>query len=242
MSAVWRRLLFSAAWIGGSLFAGESREIASFAQANPGLELPHGWQPLGVPNVKPNSFALVQDGGEVVLRVESNAAAGSASYALKHIPGTRPILTWRWKVDGIVARADLAAKSGDDFAARVYVFFDVPAQSLPFGARARLKIAKLLYGSNLPTAALCYVWDNTHPPGTSVWNAYTDRVRIIVLESGPSNANNWVNEARDVGADFRSAFGFEAPTVTGIALGNDTDQTGEHVVAYFGDISFQSRP
>jgi Protein of unknown function (DUF3047) len=242
MSAAWRCLLFSVAWFGGSLCAGEPREIASFAQANPGLELPRGWQPLGVPNVKPNSFALVQDGGAVVLRVESNAAAGSASYALKHNPGPRPILTWRWKVDGVIARADLAAKSGDDFAARVYVFFDVPDQSLPIGARARMKMARLIYGSNLPTAALCYVWDNTHPPGTSVWNAYTDRVRMIVLESGPSKVNNWVNEARDVGADFRSAFGFEAPTVTGIALGNDTDQTGEHVVAHFGDFSFQSKP
>jgi Protein of unknown function (DUF3047) len=241
MSAA-RRLLLLVAWLGGSLCASEPREIASFAQASPGLELPRGWQALAVPNVKSNSFALVQDGSAVVLRVESNAAAGSASYALKHIPGTRPILTWRWKVDGVVARADLAAKSGDDFAARVYVFFDVPAQSLPFGARARLKMAKLLYGSDLPTAALCYVWDNTHPPGTSVWSAYTDRVRLIVLESGPSKVGNWVNEARDVGADFKSAFGFEAPAVTGIALGNDTDQTDEHVVAYFGDLSFQPNP
>ena len=73
------------------------------------------------------------------------------------------------------ALADLARKSGDDFAARVYVFFDVPRDELPFGTRFKLKMLEILYGERLPTAAICYVWDNRHPVGTSRWNPYSDQ-------------------------------------------------------------------
>ena len=44
--------------------------------------------------------------------------------------------------------------------------------------------------------------------------------------------------------DFKVAFGAEwktdTPTITGIAIGNDTDQTGETAVAYFGDFTFSA--
>jgi hypothetical protein len=82
-----------------------------------------------------------------------------------------------------------------------------------------------------PAAALCYVWDNRHLVGVSAWNAYTDRVRMIVVESGPQHAGTWRSEQRGVAADFRAAFGEEAPPVIGIALAADTDNTGESVTA-----------
>jgi hypothetical protein len=48
-----------------------------------------------------------------------------------------------------------------------------------------------------------------------------------------------MEERRDLEADFRAAFGSREgkapPPVTGIAAGNDTDQTGESVTAWFGD-------
>ena len=116
------------------------------------------------------------------------AAAGTVAYALDASPAERPVLAWRWKVDRVVGRADLAEKSGDDFAARVYVFFDVPLEALPFGARVKTLLARAVWGEELPTAAICYVWDNRHPPGTSAWNPYTDRVRTVVLRSDSPGA------------------------------------------------------
>jgi Protein of unknown function (DUF3047) len=51
----------------------------------------------------------------------------------------------------------------------------------------------------------------------------------------------WASESRDLDADFRAAFGAQwrkpTPRVTGIAIGNDTDQTGETVTAWFGDFT-----
>jgi hypothetical protein len=60
---------------------------------------------------------------------------------------------------------------------------------------------------------------------------------MIVLQSGPRRVGQWVSESRDVAADFRAAFGFEAPAVTGVAIGNDTDNTHERVTTWYGDIS-----
>ena len=69
-------------------------------------------------------------------------------------------------------------------------------------------------------------------------------MRIVVLENG-RDAGRWKDEKRDVSADFRAAFGAQwsgpLPAVTGVALGNDTDQTGESVTAWFGDVRLETR-
>ena len=218
-------------------------DIAPFSQARPGTTLPGGWRPLGLPRVPPPEVALVEESGATVLRSRVAAAAGTVTHALDVLPAQRPVLSWRWKVDRVVARADLAEKGGDDFAARVYVFYDVPVEALPLGARVKALLARAVWGERLPTAALCYVWDNRHAPGTSSWNPYTDRVRTVVLRSGSAGA--WAEESRDLEEDFRAAFGSQwrgpVPRVTGIAAGNDTDQTGETVTAWFGDFRLGAR-
>jgi hypothetical protein len=224
--------------------ASPAADPAPFSAAQPGGSLPAGWTPLVLPKVPAPEFALVADEGVTVLRSTANAAAGTVSHALAHDVASRPMLRWRWKVDRVVRNADLATKAGDDFAARVYVFFDVPSGSLPMAQRMRIFLARSLYGATVPTAALCYVWDNRHAPGTTRWNPYTDRVRTVVLRSGAPGA--WAEESRDLEADFREAFGAEwkaaVPRVTGIAVGNDTDQTGERVSAWFGDFRLEKRP
>jgi len=210
----------------------------------PGDALPAGWVPLTLPKVAAPQVALVADEGVTVLRSIADAAAGTVTYPLGHDVPARPMLRWRWKVDRVVEKADLATKAGDDFAARVYVFFDVPAESLSVGHRLKIFLARNVYGREVPTAALCYVWDNRHAPGTTRWNPYTDRVRTVVLRSGGAGA--WAAESRDLEADFREAFGAgwagPVPRVTGIAVGNDTDQTGERVTAWFGDFRLERRP
>jgi len=218
-------------------------DIAPFSVAAPGAALPAGWRPLTLPRIAPPEMALVEDAGTTVLRSRAQAAGGTVAHALDVMPSVRPVLAWRWKVDRVVARANLAEKGGDDFAARVYVFYDVPVEALSLGARVKAILARAVWGESLPTAAICYVWDNRHAPETSAWNPYTDRVRTVVLRSGSAGA--WREEARDLEADFRAAFGSQwtgpVPRVTGIAIGNDSDQTGETVTAWFGDLRLEAR-
>jgi hypothetical protein len=210
-----------------------------FSTLKPGQPLPMPYRFVAIPGVKHNLVSLVDDSDTTVLKVESNDSAGSIGaplIATREAGNTT--LTWRWKVDRALSRANMTTKKGDDFAARVYVLFDVPLASLSFMERSKIRMARAVAGADVPTAAICYVWDNKHEIGHSQWSPYTNRVRVIVLQSGNANINKWMMESRDVAADFKAAFGTDAPTVTGIAIGNDTDNTDETVTTWFGDIQF----
>lgn len=215
--------------------------LSAFSSAKPGTAMPTGWALNTLPNVpNPTRFDLVQDEGQTVLRAVSDNAAATLLHKIKLNPAASPILSWRWKVSRVIASADLDTKKGDDYAARVYVLFDYPTEKLSFADRAKITIARTLYSQELPAAALCYVWDNRYPKGTRAWSAYTDRVRMIVLESG--QAGQWQAEQRDIVADFKEAFGEDPPLVSAVALAADTDNTGESVTAWFGDVAFLRRP
>lgn len=210
-----------------------------FSDTAPGAGLPSGWKHFAMSRHHPAArMAIVRDGSDEVFHIDANHAAGSIAHHLD-VPANTT-LSWRWKIDRSVAQANLSKKSGDDFAARVYVFFDVPPSQLSWLQRVKLSLASRSLGHPIPTAALCYVWDNRHPAGTIAPNAFTDLVRVIVLQSGDEHAGTWQLQQRDLAADFRAAFGRAAPRVTGIALASDTDNTRGHVKAWFGDLTLAS--
>ncbi len=212
-----------------------------FSHAVQGSDLPDGWRPYATARGAPMAdIRVVRDQGDRVLQISADDDAGAVVHPL-HLPA-QTLLSWRWKVDHSIANADLTRKDGDDYAARVYVFFDLPSDALSLGQRIKLSLARHVTGQELPTAALCYVWDNTHPVGTSAANAYYSGVRMIVLQSGNANAGQWQTQTRDLAADFRAAFGQPAPRVTGIALGVDTDNTHGQARARFGNIHLETHP
>jgi hypothetical protein len=207
-----------------------------FSDGAPGQVLPSGWKVYAMSRHHAKAhMAMVRDGDDVVFSIDADRASGAIAHELD-IPAATT-LSWRWKVDHSIAKADLSKKSGDDFAARIYVFFDVPRSQLSWLQRVKLSVASRSLGHAIPTAALCYVWDNHHPVGTIAPNAYTDLVRTIVLQSGNAHAGTWQPQQRNLAADYRAAFGHAAPRVTGIALASDTDNTGAHVRAWFGDLT-----
>ncbi len=212
------------------------RPPVTFAPLQPGETLGAGWRLITLPGVEPTRFAWVEQAGGRLLRADAAASAASLARAVHRDLGEDARLEWRWRVDRVVARGDVHRPQGDDFAARLYVMFDYPTESLSLLARTRLNIARWLYGQHVPAAALCYVWGNREPLETRAWNAYTDRVRMIVLRNADSGVGDWAVERRDLAADYREAFGGPPPPVAAIAIGADTDQTGETVTAWFGDI------
>ncbi len=219
-----------------------SSTATNFSALKAGTTLPSTFKPLTVANISPNQFSLVDDSGNTVLRVESNQSASTIVLPLQIDPTQTPLLSWRWKVSRTITKADINTKAGDDFAARVYVIFDVPLDSLSFSDRTKIRLTRFVSGAEVPTAAICYVWDNKSAIGANRWSPYTDRVRIIVLQSGDGKTNQWQQQTRDVSADFRAAFGSEPPRVTAVAIGSDTDQTKEHATTWFGDVIFNKRP
>ncbi len=222
-----------------ALAGGQSVSLA-FSHSPPGSTLPAGWKPYSTTPDKPAaSVALVREGDATVMHIDANKRSGAIAHTLD-LPGATQ-LSWRWKVDHSVAGANLSKKSGDDYAARVYVFFDLPESDLSLGERLKLGLARHFSNQSLPRAALCYVWDNRHAIGTIAPNAYYGAVKMVVLQSGNGKAGSWQDEHRDLGADFRAAFGRKAPEITGIALASDTDNTHGHAQAWFGDLHLSSR-
>ncbi len=221
-------------------YAVEERVIAAaFSVVRPGAALPTGWGPLEAANIKVRTrYTLVDDNGTTVLRADSERGASGLSRQLHINPTELPWLRWRWKISNLIETADLRTKEGDDFPARIYVMFDYPLEKLPFLERNKLRMARALFDPNLPAATLCYVWDGKAAADTIASSAYTDRVKIIVVESGSSRVRQWVNVERNIARDFRAAFGEDAPPVSAIAVATDTDNTGTFATAHFGDISF----
>lgn len=217
----------------------EALALAPFSAATPGGPPPPPWKLQTLPKIERHTrYALVRDEGRVVLRADAQASMASLAHPLRLDAAAFPILEWQWKITSLIRGADLASKEGDDFPARIYVLFDYDIRKLPFATRTKFRIARALYGADLPLAALCYVWDGKAPRDTAVWSAYTDRVRVIVAESGPANLNRWMTFRRNIREDFRAAFGEDPPPVTGVVIATDTDNTGASVTAFYGDIRF----
>ncbi len=151
-----------------------------------------------------------------------------------------PVLCWRWRVDGPLINADMAKKSGDDYAARVYLTFTLPPESLSLWVRTKLRLARAVYGSEVPDAAINYVWDNRYPVGTLRTSLYTDRSKMMVLRTGARDAKKWIKERRNILADTDSFFGAKSAHVRQLAIGVDTDNTGEKARAGFADLHFVS--
>lgn len=229
-------LLLALAAATGSVMAATAQLSWRFSDSAPGSSLPAQWKPY--PMSRHASKAVIQllsDDGTTVLHIKADHSAGGIAHRLDLPPNQQ--LHWRWKVDHSVAKANLRKKHGDDFAARVYVFFDLPKSALSFRDRLKLRLADMLTGETLPRAALCYVWDNTHPIGTIAPNPFYGAAHTIVLQSGNSRAGQWQVEQRDVAADFQAAFGRAVPRITGVAVASDTDNTGGQVQAWFGDLT-----
>ena len=224
-----------------SVNAAEEIPVARFSDLTPGTDPPAEWKLSRFGNWPHlTHYSLVDDGGTVVLRAEAKGATAGLRKVIRIDPKRYPILVWRWKVSNLIAKSDIHTQSGDDFPARVFVGFDVNPATLPLSERVTLRFGRLLFGADIPPAALCYVWDGKTPVGTVLPNAFSDRVRMIVVRSGATDVGHWVNEARNVYEDYKRAFGSEPPMIDSITVATDTDGTGEYAEAFYGDITFRS--
>jgi hypothetical protein len=239
-----RRAWLAALLLGpGALAAGalaaEPLRLAFTPPATPGAP-PPGWEALTFPRVaRPTRYTLVREGEGFVLRAESLAAASALYRPLDLDPTVYRVLSWRWKVEGVLERSDPRRKSGDDYAARVYVAFRYDPAGASAWERARYGALRLFYGRYPPGLALNYVWESRLPVGTVLDNAYSSRAKMVVARSGAAEAGRWVTERRDLYADYRRIVGGEPPRIEGVAVMTDTDDTGERAVAYYDAITLE---
>jgi Protein of unknown function (DUF3047) len=155
------------------------------------------------------------------LHASSHAAASGLVFPLELLPQAYPLLRWRWKIADTIPGGDARSKATDDYAARIYVVF--PHWFYP------------------KTRTINYIWANQLPEGTSIVSSYTSNSIMLAVRSGIARRGEWLEERRDVLADYRRLFGEEPGKIGAIAIMTDTDNTGGTAQAWYDDISFSAK-
>lgn len=203
--------------------------------------LPKGWKPLAFRKIpRQTAYTLEQEDGNWFVKAVSSASASGLLKEVQVDLRKTPVLAWRWKIEHVLKKADARIKAGDDYAARIYIAFRYDPEKASLWQRAKYGAAKALYGAYPPGAAINYIWDNKLPAGMVVDNPYTDRVKMVAVESGGEKAGRWVSESRNVLRDYQMTFGGDPPPLQFVAVMTDTDNTGESAVAYYDDLAFLS--
>ncbi len=224
------------------------RGTALASPIGPGESPAAPWSVALLPRQKPPAtrFDVVEVEGRRVLRVRADRSYGNLVHTVPpELAGGRT-LRWSWRVD-TAPDVDLRTKEGDDVALKVCALYDWPRDRLPLGERAKLAAASVVTGTTLPTATVCYVADARLAEGTWLPNAYTGRIRMLVVQqrAAASVTRSWTEVQRDLHADFRRAFADEwrdgdvVPPLRAVLIGADSDNTASESLAYLRSIDLR---
>ncbi len=228
------RAAAAALWLAGC--ATPPAEVAT--PLPPGLS---GWNEFVLPGKRPTRYQADQEDGRLVVRAESEASASMLRRALQLDPAQVAQVEFSWRVDELIAEADLAVAERSDSPVRVLFAFDGDRSKLSLRNRAVFELAETLTGEPPPYATLMYVWDNRAAPESLFHGHRTDRMRKIVVESGAARRGQWLRYRRDLVADFRQAFGEDPGRLVGVAYMSDTDNTGGRARARYGEVHLIGR-
>lgn len=202
--------------------------LGAAAQADDGARVPVGsfsrgsleqWEEKSF--VGHTRYELVDSKRGRVLAARADATASGLFRQIAVDLVKTPHLNWSWKVENVFKGNDERSKQGDDYPARVYVV-----------------VSGGLFFWN--TRAINYVWSSNQTKGSRWPNAFTENARMLAVESGEGLMGQWVNEKRNVRADFRMLFGDDIESIDAVAVMVDADNTKQSASAVFGDIWFSA--
>lgn len=194
------------------------------------------WEPMLLPGKLRTAFRHVRHDGRASIQADAVGTASMLRQRLRITPPQLGRIQFHWQVANLIEGADMTVREREDSPVRVVLAFDGDRST--FSARNAMlnELSRTLTGEEMPYAMLMYVWSNDLPVDTVITNPRTDRIRKIVVESGPTRLHQWLAYERDVRADFERAFG-EAPGVLqGLAIMTDTDNTQGRTQAWYGEI------
>jgi len=175
-------------------------------------------------NVAPTRYRLREWDGVTAIEAKAVKSMALLARPVEVDLAKTPVLCWRWRIDAPLKNADITRKAGDDTAAHIH---------LGFAAKLGLSFGE--------DAALMYVWDNRQAAGAWLTSVHSVRTRMLVLRTGATDAGRWVEERRDLSADYVHAFGQAPGRLIGLGMASDTDDTGEAARAGFADFRFVAR-
>ena len=191
-------------------------DIGNFSAGN--LE---GWESKSF--VGKTEYKFKQEDGQSVLAAESYGAASGLVRKITIDLTKTPYVNWSWKVDRALPELNETQKSGDDYAARLYVV-----------KSGGVRIWK--------TKALNYVWSGSQPKDTIWPNVFRPKNSIMLAARGAEDSTGqWHHEKRNIRKDFKKIFGQDITSIDAIAIMTDTDNTGLRANAVYGDIYFSAQ-
>jgi hypothetical protein len=161
--------------------------------------------------------SVCKDADTACLHLLSISSSFSLEKSVDVDPAQMPYLTWSWKVAQLPGGGDFRKSSTDDQAAQLLVAFS-------------------------DRRVISYIWDTRAPKGAMESASSIPLLRIVavVCESGAGQANQWIEESRNVAADYARAYGRPAPRVKGLRIQINSQHTGTVAESYFGDVAFRS--
>jgi hypothetical protein len=198
-----------------------------------------GWQPFVLPGKTATIYTTRIADGRWVLHAHSRHSASMYRRALRIEPNRLGKVSFSWKVESLLPDADVRHSDSEDAVVRVLLAFDGDASLLSPRTRLMFDLMQSLTGEAPPFATLMYVWDSRAEVDSVVLNKRSDRIRKIVLESGPRHVGQWRSYERDVRADYRRAFGEDPGALIGLAVMTDSDNTRAEAEAWYGEIRLQ---
>ncbi len=229
-----RRIYHLAVW--GMLLAGCSHgpRVAETSESAGAFA---GWQHWTLPGKTATDYRPVRYGGtHDAMEAQARASASLLRRALDLDPQEIGDIRFSWKVPMLVPAADMARRETEDAVVRIVLTFDGDRARLSARDRALSELAQLMTGEPLPYATLMYVWCPTRVPGSVILNPRTDRIRKLVVESGPARLNQWLDYERDIRADFLEVFGEEPGRLLHVAIMSDGDNTGSEFRVWYGPV------
>jgi hypothetical protein len=199
------------------------------------------WQEFLLPGKRSTVYETRRDGGRIVVHAQANSSASMLRRKLQIDPARLGRVQFSWRVASLIEQADLSDADASDSPVRLVFAFDGDHGRLSARNRMLFELAQVLTGEPPPYATLMYVWDNRAAAESVIRGPRTDRVRKIVLESGPAQCGRWLHYERDLRADFKKAFGEEPGQLIGVALMTDADNTTGKSSGSYGEVRVLGR-
>ena len=213
-------------------------DVARFSSVAPGADLPAGWHKWTLAKFKKlTSYDLVHKDGVTVVSARADGSASALLHPLARLDaGVYRDLRWRWKTERLIRDQDNTRSATEDAPLRLVVRFDGDRAKLDFSERLFAAQVKVITGEELPFATLMYIWAGKAPLESVIVSRHTERIRMIVADTGEDRLGAWQHVSRNLYEDFVRAFGEEPGPITGIGIMTDSDNTGGEAHGWYGDI------
>lgn len=216
----------------GSQSLGHAAKASESAAAHPITP----WHHYALPGKTPSQFSYIRKDGRDALAATAVTSASMMRRKLRIEPSDLGHVRFSWKVPELIARADLALRDGDDSPVRIILAFEGDRSRLSARNASLSELARAVTGEEMPYATLMYVWCNKRPAGTVISNPRTDRIRKLVVQSGPQKLNQWLDYERDIRADYERAFGEPPGALIAVGVMTDSDNTRSTTQAWYGPL------